>query len=142
MARNVEIDVGVMLDDLKRWGLDAEQVVKKNVQDIMDHWQRESVDLAPIDTSTLRRSIHTKTTTSGASKVDVTGEIRASAVEISPSGRFDYSYWIHEVKGDSFRGRVAGTIGRFLDVPAEENERRWLRQVEEGLKNAARGHGF
>ncbi|MFS0841164.1 HK97 gp10 family phage protein [Paenibacillus sp. 1P03SA] len=143
MAKEVDINVSGLLDDLQKWGVDAGAAVRETVQDIMDDWKRESVDLAPVDTTTLRRSIHYRTQKRGTTGVDVTGEIKASAIETGASGgRFDYAYWIHEVKGDSFKGRTSGTIGRFLDVPAEENEKKWLLKIEEDLKAKARARGF
>lgn len=143
MAKELEINVADMLDDLKRWGVDAGAVVRSSVQDIMDDWKRESIDLAPLDKGTLRRSINYRTSSKSATGVDVSGELRASAVESgTSSGRFDYAYYIHEVKGDSFKGRVSGTIGRFLDVPAEQNEKSWLQKIEKDIKSKARGRGF
>jgi hypothetical protein len=142
MAREVEINVDKFLNDLNAWGIDAGEVVKTTVEDILDDWKRESVDIAPLDKGTLRRSINGKVTKRGHG-VDVTGEMRASAVETGSSGgRFDYAYWIHEVKGDSFHGRTPGTIGRFLDVPIEQNENRWLKQIEDGIKAKASRRGF
>ncbi|KTS84479.1 hypothetical protein NS115_03900 [Paenibacillus jamilae] len=141
--REVEINLDKFLNALQALGHDIGEVVKTNVKDILDDWQRQAVDLAPIDTSTLRRSIHGKVIKRGTGLVDVTGEMRASAIERdSGHGRYDYAYLIHEIKGDSFRGRVSGTIGRFLDVPAEQNYKKWLKQIENDIKAKARGQGF
>jgi hypothetical protein len=76
-------------------------------------------------------------------RTEIVGEMKASAIETSQKwGRFDYAYYIHEELGDEFKGRVPGTVGRFLDIPAEQHEAEWIRKIEDDIKTKIREHGF
>jgi hypothetical protein len=142
MARELDIDIRGLTRALETATGLVRTAARTSIEDIMDDWQRESVDLAPVDTAALRRSIHTriKQGTTGAS---VTGTIHAKAVEAAPGwGNFNYAYYIHEVKGDSFQGRISGTKGRFLDIPAEQHEQQWIRSIEQEISRKIREAGF
>lgn len=142
MSRELELDLRGLVRKLDEAGRAIGYVARLSLQDIMDDWKREAINVAPLKTGTLRRSIHYRTR-QGTKGVNVTGELTASAIEVSPKwGRFNYAYYIHEVKGDSFKGRVTGTIGRFLDVPAEQHEAEWMQRLEADIKAKIRGLGL
>lgn len=117
---------------------------KQGVQDVMDEWRRESTDIAPLKTGTLRRSISTGVTKQGGKWV---GEISASAIEVKGKRKFDYATYLNDVypkkHGDSFRNPTTpGTVPGFLDKPAEENEREWQRTIEAEIKAAIKRKGL
>lgn len=144
MAREIalEINLNKLFVDLKKLSPIIAESARWTIHDIMDDWKRESVHLAPVDTTALRRSISYRTSKRGAG-VNVTGEITASAIETSQKwGDFNYAYYIHEVRGDSFKGRAPGTVGRFLDIPAEQHEKEWIKRIEDDIKAKIRATGF
>lgn len=117
---------------------------RNGLNDVLDEWKRESTELAPLDTGTLRRGIQTEVS---GQDLNVRGGISVSAVEMTGSGRFDYAHYIHEVYpekyGDSFQTPATpGTIPRFLDKPAEENQARWVRMIEDEIKAEMRAAGY
>lgn len=139
MGKELEIDISKFKRALNVAGVSVGQATKEVIHDIMDDWQRESVNIAPHKTTALRTSIKgsVKSVSGGYE-----GQIVASAVERTRKGNFNYAYYIHEVKGDDFKGRKPNTVGRFLDIPAEENEKLWIKDIEKSIKDAAKKAGF
>ncbi|WP_127506927.1 HK97 gp10 family phage protein [Paenibacillus humicus] len=114
---------------------------KRGMHDALDDWKREAVDVAPIDKGTLRRSISVQEIEGAGA--NLTGGISANAVERTKGGRrFNYAYYIHEVKGDEFSGKTPGTVGRFLDVPAEKNGEKWMRGIEAEIADELKRKGW
>ncbi|WP_248928976.1 HK97 gp10 family phage protein [Paenibacillus hamazuiensis] len=138
---------------------DVGNAVRDGLHDVLDEWQRESVDLAPLykrkgpkdkrPAGALRSSIHTDINGEG---IDLEGEIKAAAVEIAKSGkqageRFDYAYYLHEVypekHGKSFKNpSTAGTIPQFLEDPLERNKQKWVRHIEESIESELKRKGW
>lgn len=102
--------------------------------DVKNDWKAESVDAAPIDTSNLRQQIAAEVFTEG----DSTGvEITANATR--GSRRFNYAYYIHEE--DAGGANVNGEK-KFLDKPAQQNQEKWARWIEEEIGSELRRAGW
>ena len=101
--------------------------LKNGLTDVKNDWVADSVDIAPIDTGNLRRQIN--------------GEVvDGTSVEISvPAVRngFNYAYYIHEDKGVTRSGEK-----KFLDVPAQQNEGKWGKWLEEELESELKKAGW
>lgn len=139
MAREFELDLTKFVRALNG-ATDAIAVgAKRGLHDALDDWKRESTDIAPLDKGTLRRGISTEV---GGEGLNLTGDITAVAIEDSKSGRFNYAYYLHEIKGEIKNPTTSGTVAKFLDVPAEQNERKWLRDIEDEIKAEVKKHGF
>ncbi|QHZ58598.1 HK97 gp10 family phage protein [Brevibacillus sp. NSP2.1] len=108
---------------------------KRGLHDALDDWKRESTDIAPLDKGTLRRGIDTE--------VDgLTGEISAVAIEDSGRGRFNYAYYLHEVKGEIKSPTTPGTEANFLDTPAKKNAKKWMRNIESEIADELKRNGW
>lgn len=102
--------------------------------DVKNDWKGESVDAAPIATSNLRQQIVAEVFTEG------TGpgvEITANATR--GSRRFNYAYYIHEE--DAGGANVNGEK-KFLDRPAQQNQEKWARWIEEEIGSELRRAGW
>lgn len=113
---------------------------KRGLHDALDEWRREATNLAPLDKGTLRRGIHTPPIEGDG--LNLTGEIVANAIEDTGKGRFNYAYYIHEVKGEIKNPTTPGTIAKFLDVPAEQHAEKWMREIEREIEIELKKHGF
>lgn len=127
-SRRYESRLNDAIDDGARTG----------THDVMDDWKRQATDLAPLKTGDLRRGIETDVAHNGKTW---TGEISSTAITVRGGRRFDYATYIHdtfpEKYGESFKKpTTAGTIPRYLAVPAEENEAEWARMFEAEIKAA------
>ncbi|NGQ95498.1 HK97 gp10 family phage protein [Brevibacillus sp. SYP-B805] len=131
MARDFELDVTKFIRALDGATEAIARGAKRGLHDALDDWRREATDVAPLDKGTLRRGIDTQIEGDG---LDLTGEISAVAIEDSRKGRFNYAYYLHEVKGEIKNPTTPGTIAKFLDVPAEQNEKKWLDMIEDEIK--------
>lgn len=141
MAKNFEINLDKFANKLVSASDTIGIGVKTGMQDVLDDWKREATDLAPLDKSTLRRSIFTELEVGKG--LNVKGTITANATEKSKGyGRFNYAYYIHEIGGDIKNPTTPGTIDKFLDKPAEDNEDRWLELVENEIEEQLRKDGW
>lgn len=114
---------------------------KRGMHDALDEWKAEAVDVAPIKSSTLRRSIHASDIKRRGG-LNLEGELSASAVETISGNRFNYAYYIHEQNAGGKRLRTAGTVKKFLEVPLEQNDEKWVRQIESEIETELRRHGW
>jgi hypothetical protein len=120
---------------------------KRGLHDVMDEWLSKSRDLAPLDKGTLRRGMSTDIKGTGA---DLTGEINAVAIEVAKTGkwsgqRFNYAWYLHESGkyGESFKNpSTPGTIPKFLDKPAKDNEDKWLKHIEKEIEKELKAKGW
>ncbi|MEC0328681.1 HK97 gp10 family phage protein [Paenibacillus macerans] len=117
---------------------------KRGMEDAIDEWRREATDLAPLKTGDLRRGISGEVKKDGDTYV---GEVTATAVTTRGGRRFDYAAYIQDVYprkyGETFGNpTTAGTIPRFIDVPAEEHEREWIEQIGREIKAELRRRGL
>lgn len=139
------ISVKIDMSELKRAVENTPDAIrsgaKSGMHDVLNDWRIQSTDLAPIDTSTLRKNI--KTGIDAESGVNMSGKISANAYNGTYGGqRFNYAYYIHEVLGNNFRGKQPGTIGKFLDEPAERDEDRWGSHIESEIESELKRKGW
>jgi hypothetical protein len=110
------------------------------MDEIKDDWVQKSRDVAPLDDGNLRRQIDGTVEGTGTnSKVIVTGNATNSS---RGYGRFNYGYYLHEEAPSSTNLSTQGTTLKFLDEPAQEREREWMRWLEKDISDAARRRGF
>ena len=131
----LEIDFSVIYEAIKGAKEAISAGAKRGLQDVLDDWQHESRNVAPIDKGILRRNIETEVS---GEKFRLNGTISANAYERG----FNYAYYIHEIKGKDFVGRTPGTIGEFLDEPARQNEDRWAQQLEKVIQKEVKRRGW
>ncbi|MFT4413191.1 HK97 gp10 family phage protein [Fredinandcohnia humi] len=136
--RDFEINLDDFIEDL----IDSADAIKRGagrgLDDVADLWRVESRDLAPLKTSRLRDNIAKK-----VDKENLVATVSANVYEKSKKWpRFNYAYYIHDVKGEIKNPTTQGTIAKFLDKPLEDNEDRWLRHIESQIQNELRGEGW
>lgn len=140
MSRNFRIglDMTVLLTALERTPDAAARGATIGMRDVKDDWVRSARDVAPLDTGNLRRQISGKVEGSG---LDASVEIEANAMN---SRRFNYAYYIHEggMADDGKSLRHPGTVEKFLDQPAEQNEARWQAMIEREIREQLEREGW
>ena len=139
MARGLEFDLSAFERALREIPEVTFKAAKRGMHDALDEWKRDATDIAPLDKSTLRRGIDTQIDGAGA---DMVGEISAVAIEDSGNGRFNYAYYLHEVKGEIANPTTPGTEAKFLDIPAEKNEKKWMRGIESEIADELKKRGW
>lgn len=139
MAENLELDLSGFINKINTTAESIAKGARTGMHDVLDDWKRESTDLAPMDKGTIRRSIDTEIEGDG---LDLEGSITANATEKWGDGRFNYAYYIHEVKGDIKNPTTPGTIAKFLDKPAEDNEKRWQKMIENAIEEKIKKEGW
>lgn len=108
--------------------------------DIKNDWVAKARDIAPIDTSNLRRQITAAVFDPGASGYI---EIEGNATQGGVGGnRFNYGYWIHEQNAGGYSLRTPGTEKKFLDKSAEAQIGDWAKWLEEEVKSELRKAGW
>ncbi|CAM2951617.1 HK97 gp10 family phage protein [Paenibacillus sediminis] len=140
MAEALEFDVSALLRLVDGSADVIEEAAKRGMHDALDAWKRESVDIAPLDEGTLRRSITVGEIERNGN--EFTGEITANAVVQSSKGRFNYAYYIHEEDAGGKSLRAPGTEKKFLDIPAQQNGKKWLADIENEIKSELKGMGW
>lgn len=113
MARGLEFDLSQFERALREVPDVTFKVAKRGMHDALDEWKRDATDIAPLDKSTLRRGIDTQIDGTGT---DMVGEISAVAIENTGSGRFNYAYFLHEVKGEIANPTTPGTEASTLST--------------------------
>jgi len=139
MAREIEFDLSGLIRGLESATEAIARAAKRGLHDALDDWRREATDVAPLDKGTLRRGIDTRIEGGG---LDLTGEISAVAIEDSGKGRFNYAYYLHEIKGEIKNPTTPGTEAKFLDIPAEKNEKKWMREIEAEIASELKRNGW
>ena len=139
MARDFELDLSKFIRDLNGATEAIASGAKRGLHDALDDWRREARDIAPLDKGTLRRGIDSNIEGDG---LDLTGEISAVAIEDSGKGRFNYAYYLHEIKGEIKNPTTPGTVAKFLDISAERNEKKWLAMIEDEIQAEIKKHGW
>lgn len=141
MARSLEIDVSRFTQALEDAAAAIADGAKRGMHDALDDWKRKATDIAPIDKSTLRRSITIGEINQNGLSME--GDISANATEQSRSGRrFNYAYYIHEQDAGGKTLRVPGTEKQFLDVALQRNERKWIDGIEREIEDELRRRGW
>ncbi|EMT54716.1 hypothetical protein I532_03890 [Brevibacillus borstelensis AK1] len=140
MARELTIDFSKFAEALEKVPETVFKAAKRGMHDALDEWRQEAVDIAPLDKGTLRRGIDTRIEGDG---LDMVGEVTAIAIEDSPKWpRFNYAYYLHEVKGKITNPTTPGTEAKFLDLPAKENEKKWVREIENEIRRELKKDGW
>lgn len=101
---------------------------------IKDDWVAESVDVAPIDTSNLRKQINAEVINPGNQ-----GRVEIRANTTRGSKRFNYAYYIHEQDAG---GKSVNGEKKFLDKTAEENLDKWSEWLEEEVRKKLKKAGW
>ncbi|TYS60475.1 HK97 gp10 family phage protein [Sutcliffiella horikoshii] len=109
------------------------KTAERSMTDSVEDLARIASQIAPIDTSTLRKSVKTKVTWKSGK---LQGEVWFYAVERSPKyGRFNYALWTHEYMGDSQLGPLSSgaggtdgyTVGsKYLERPLKGESSKYL----------------
>lgn len=113
-----------LLDALRKAPQRFEVGAKRGIDQVLDDWRLEAVDVAPYDTGTLQKSIAT-IDASGRFPGDVSGAVTANAVK----GGFNYAYFIHEESKHAVTGEP-----EFLRVPYTQQKSRWERMLNQALE--------
>jgi hypothetical protein len=136
MAMEIEFDLSGLIRLLEATPEAVYTGGKRGLHDAMDDWLKEARDVAPLDSGNLRRQMHTE-----VDDKTLTGEIYGNAVESSPGyGRFNYGYWLHEVHTGNLS--TPGTVNKFLDEPAKEHQKKWLRHIESEIEAEVKRKGW
>lgn len=105
---------------------------ERGMHDATDDLLRESVNLAPLDKGTLRRSASkgVEVTSNG-----VVGEVTYSVTETSGNGeRINYALYQHEL-GESYKDPTTpGTQPKFLERPLKQNAERYRDMIAEEIR--------
>ncbi|MCG5252621.1 HK97 gp10 family phage protein [Brevibacillus agri] len=139
MAMEIEFDLAKFERALREVPEVVFKAAKRGMHDVLDEWRQEAVDIAPLDKGTLRRGIDTRIDGNG---LDMAGEINAVAIEDSGRGRFNYAYYLHEVKGEIANPTTPGTEAKFLDIPAEKHGNKWMRDIEAEIADELKRNGW
>ncbi|MEH7381758.1 hypothetical protein V7138_14945 [Bacillus sp. JJ1533] len=109
----------------------------ERMHDSVDDLARISVDIAPIDKTTLRRSVNKEVFQEGDK---IIGEVSFSATEQDGKGRFNYALWTHEMDYELGEQSQAspGTDGyqtgnKYLQRPLEGESEKYLKWLAEGV---------
>lgn len=126
MAKDFDLDLGPLIAALDHSPDAIYNGSKRAVQDILNDWQRETRDDAPIDTGELRRNI--KTDMRGTTATTVQGRISGNVY----NNGFNYGYWQHEI-------RNGGGL-KYIENNAKPDE--WRTQIQDEIKAELRKAGW
>jgi len=135
MAIEFDVDLSPLIDLIRKSPEAATRGAKRGLHDALDDWVRQSRDVAPIDSGTLRRSI-TAHPIEG-SGLNLEGTVSANATERWRNGTFNYAYYIHEVTEHAVTGDP-----KFLDNPAKQNENKWRDWIEDEIQDELKKAGW
>ena len=135
MADGLRVDMTTLNRALRNLPKAANRGSAIAMGDIKRDWVREARDIAPLDTSNLRRQIQSE---QFSPEKNGYIEIRANA----KNGGFNYGYYIHEMNAGGKNLRTSGTEKKFLDVSAESREDDWKRWLEEEIEKELRREGW
>ncbi|WP_427110930.1 hypothetical protein [Lysinibacillus xylanilyticus] len=123
--------------------------LKNGITDVKNDWQAESVDIAPIDTSNLRKQITAEVFSDGnEAGVEISANsTRGPGVLTSQKTghrkrndrRFNYAYYIHE---EDAGGKSVNGEKKFLDKPAQQNQEKWAKWIEDEIQSELRKAGW
>ena len=129
------IDFSSFDGNMNRIANDVKHSTKQAMQDCVDDLARISSNIAPIDTSSLRKS-HKKTVKQQGDQV--IGEVSFSAFG---RGNFNYAIAMHEwsytpSSTGSFNGYAVGS--KYLERPLKGESQKYLRWFGEGVQKGLR----
>lgn len=123
-----ELDLAPLVKAIEKAPDKIEDGVVEALEVIKDDWVSESRDIAPIDTSNLRRQIKGKVNKAG---LNSSVETTANAVTRTRGNRrFNYAYYIHEgyMSRDGKHLLTPGTKEQFLKESVDE--KKWQNYLE------------
>jgi hypothetical protein len=138
----LQFDMSGFLSGIQHIKQEIHQAAKRGTEDSLDDLKRISTEIAPIDTSNLRRSAKTRVTEVAN---QIVGEITFHAVEMTSSGRFNYGLWIHE--GEYNLGPLSaaapGTDGyevgnKYLERPLYGESSKYKSWIDEEVRDVLR----
>lgn len=139
MANEFKLDLTPLERAIKRSPAAASRGAKQGLDDIKDDWVRRARDVAPIDTTNLRREINGEIEGNGLNLELI---IAANATSASGGKPFNYAYYIHEKDAGGKKLKRSGTVKKFLDEPAESREKEWQKWLEEEIMDALKREGW
>lgn len=140
MALELTVDFAKFRQALEKAPETMFLAAKRGMHDALDEWRRESVDIAPMDKSTLRKSFGPNEINQDGQ--ELTGEFAVNTVEIGGKGRFNYAYYLHEVKGEIKNPTTPGTEAKFLEIPSKKHGKKWTRDIENEIKTELKKDGW
>jgi hypothetical protein len=145
MAASFEMDLRKFIRAIEEVPEIVASAAKRGLHDVMDEWKRDAIDVAPVDKSTLIKSVSIPEIT--GSGVNLTGEFSANAVEVASRGkwagkRFNYAYYIHEKDAGGRNLRKPGAVKKFLEVPLEKSSDKWVRDIENEISGELKRKGW
>lgn len=139
MAMEFTFDLSRLSEAIRRAPEAAGRGAKQGLDDIKDDWVRESRDIAPTDTTNLRKQIHGDVENPG-----LNGQVIISAPAMSTwKGRpFNYAYYIHEENAGGKSLKTPGAEKKFFDVSGKNREDEWQRWLEEEIERELKREGW
>jgi hypothetical protein len=132
----LDIDFSHFLNHLELTDARVKVAVRTGMQDSVDDLKRIAVDIAPIDSTDLRRSGQATVTEIGGR---VIGDVTFTAID----NGFDYATWIHEGEYNlgPLSAQAPGTDGysvgnKYLERPFRGESDKYLRWIAEEVKDA------
>lgn len=139
MARDYNLDLTPLTEIIKRSPEAAGRGGEKGLDEVKDDWVRDARNIAPLDTSNLRRQISGEVEKAALdSSLIVTANAKAKTGDKS----FNYGYYIHEghMAEAGRKLRTPGTVEQFLDDSADEAK--FLETLEQAIKDQLQREGW
>ncbi|MCK1985170.1 MULTISPECIES: hypothetical protein [Peribacillus] len=139
MAKEFTLDLGPLEDLIRKTPEAVARGAKLALDEIKDDWVEQARNIAPLNTTNLRREIDGEVTGSG---FDAKVIVAANATGNYGGKDFNYAYYIHEghMAEDGKSLRTAGTVEKFLEE--SQDEAKWQRWLEENIKSELNGEGW
>ena len=136
MAKDFTLDLSKLEKAIRKSPEAAGRGAREALDQIKDDWVREARDIAPLDTSNLRKQINGELEGNALNSSVV---ITANAAQKNGK-RFNYAYYIHEKDAGGKSLRTPGTVKKFLDEAVDEAKyQKWL---EEDIQDALKREGW
>jgi len=133
-----ELDASEVLRGLSLKDKAVMDGAKRGLHDSMDDLKRISVNIAPIDTGTLRRSASYRVMPKANG---IVGELTFSATEKDGNGHFNYAYWTHEMtyklghKSKQAPGTDGYEVGnKYVERPLKGEANKYMRWIAEEIR--------
>ncbi|WP_306464410.1 hypothetical protein, partial [Sporosarcina koreensis] len=139
MTLEFSLDVSKLLSAIDKSPKAVGRGATTAMGDIKDDWVRGAVDIAPLDTSNLRRQIHGEVVNPG---MDGYVEIEANAFQDTGGKRFNYAYYIHEQDAGGGQLQTSGTEKKFLDKSLEQRKDEYQKWLEDDVMDELKKAGW
>jgi hypothetical protein len=135
----LEFDFAGVVANMEAATLRVQLAARHGVQDSVDDLKRIAVDIAPVDSTDLRRSGHAKVT---QSLNEIVGEVGFRAVDSSGGRQYNYAIWIHEGSYNLGPQSAAapGTDGydvgnKYLERPLKGEANKYMRWIAQEIQD-------